>query len=83
MATTKTERAGVGFSTARQGGSAVIEVRPHHDIIPALKGVQLSFELLNGITDLQARKLVELLNENVIGVLITTGSEEKTAGAAG
>jgi hypothetical protein len=80
---TKTERAGVGFGTVRQGGSALIEVRPHHDIIPALKGVQLSFELLNGITDLQARKLVELLNENVIGVLITTATEEKTVGAAG
>lgn len=77
MATTKIERAGVGFGSARQGGSALIEVRPHHDIIPALRGVQLSFELLNGITDLQSRKLVELLNENVIGVLITTASEEK------
>ena len=82
MATTKTERAGVGFGIGRQGGSASIEVRPHHDIIPALRGVQLSFELLNGITDLQAKKIVELLNENVIGVLITTASEEKTVGAA-
>lgn len=78
----KMERAGVGFGSGRQGVSTVIEIRPHHDIIPALKGIQISFELLNGITSAQAKKIVDVLNENVIGVLVTTASEEKTAGAA-
>ncbi len=80
---TKTERAGVGFGIEHQGGSTLIEIRPHHDIIPALKGVQIGFELLNGITAQQAKKILELLNENVIGVLVRTASEEKTVGAAG
>ena len=80
---TKTERAGVGFGIEQEGGSTLIEVRPHHDIIPALKGVRIGFELLNGITAQQAKKILELLNENVIGVLVTTASDKKTVGAAG
>lgn len=83
MAETKTERAGVGFSIGRQGGSTLIEVRPHHDIILALSGVQIGFELLNGISDQQAKKILDVLNENVIGVLVRTAADEKTVGAAG
>ena len=77
MATTKIERAGVGFGIGRQGGSIVVEVRPHHDTISALRGVQVGFELLNGITLEQAKKIVDVLNENVIGVSVTTASDEK------
>ena len=47
MATTKVERAGVGFGIGRQGGSAVLEVRPHH-------------KLLNGITPEQAKKILDV-----------------------
>jgi hypothetical protein len=82
-ATTKTERAGVGFSIGRQGGSMVLEIRPHHDIVGALRGVQVSFELLNGISPEQAKSILEVLNENVIGILVTSAAENKTAGAAG
>jgi hypothetical protein len=81
--TTKTERAGVGFSIGRQGGSTVLEIRPHHDTIGAFKGVQVAFELLNGISLEQAKAIIEVLNENVIGVLVTSATENKTAGAAG
>ena len=77
MATTKIQRAGVGFAIGRQGGSIVVEVRPHHDTISALRGVQVGFELLNGITLEQAKKIVDVLNENVIGVSVTTVSDEK------
>ena len=45
-----------------------------HDLILAL---QLGFELLNGITLEQAKKVVDVLNENVIGLLAATASEEK------
>jgi hypothetical protein len=83
VATTKIERAGVGFGIGRQGGPIVIEVRPHHDTISSLRGVQVGFELLNGITLEQAKKILEVLNENVIGVLVTTASDDKTAAAAG
>jgi hypothetical protein len=87
MATDKIERAGVGFGVGKQSGSVVIEVRTHHDIIPSLRGFQVSFELLNGITAAQAKKVVDLLNENVIGVMVATAStakpEEKNVAAAG
>jgi len=75
MATTKIERAGVGFGIGRQGGSIVVEVRPHHDTISALRGVQVGFELLNGTTPAQAKKIIDVLNESVIGVFVTTVSE--------
>jgi len=78
MAPTKIERAGVGFGTGRQGGLIVIEARLHHDTISALRGVQVGFELLNGITLEQARKILELLNENVVGVVVTTALDVKT-----
>ena len=78
MAATKIQKAGVGFGIGRQGGSIVVEVRPHHDTISALRGVQVGFELLNGITLEQAKKIVDVLNENVIGVSVTTAADEKT-----
>jgi len=78
MATTKIERASVGFGIGRQAGAIVVEVRPHHETISALKGVQVGFELLNGITIAQAKKILDVLNENVIGVSVTTASDEKT-----
>jgi len=63
MATSKIERAGVGFGIGRQAGSIIIDVRPHHDTISALRGVQVGFELLNGITLEQAKKILDVLNE--------------------
>ncbi len=83
VATTKIERAGVGFGIGRQGGSIIVEVRPHHDTISALRGVQVGFELLNGITLEQAKKILDVLNENVIGVLVAGPADRKTEAAAG
>ncbi len=82
MATTKVERAGVGFSIGRQR-PIILEVHTHHDIISAVRGVQIGFELLNGITLEQAKKIVDVLNENVIGLLVTTASDDKTEAASG
>jgi hypothetical protein len=85
MATTtpKIERASVGFGLGRQGGAITIEVRPNHDTISAFRGVQVSFELLNGITPDRAKKILDVLNENVIGLLATTASDVKTEAASG
>jgi hypothetical protein len=87
MAANKIERAGVGFGIGRQGGSVVIEIRTHHDIIASLRGFQVGFELLNGLTDAQAKKIVDVLSENVVGVVVTTaadaGTGDKTEAAAG
>jgi hypothetical protein len=82
LTTTKIERASVGFSIGRQSGPIIVEVRPHHDTISALRGVQVGFELLNGVTLAQAKKLVDVLNENVIGLLVATASDDRTKVAA-
>lgn len=81
MATTKVEKAGVGFSVGRQGTSVVIEIRPHHDTITSFKGVQIGFELLNGITAEQAKKIAGVLSENVIGVFAVSASDDKAQAA--
>jgi len=83
MATTKVERAGVGFGIGRQSGSITLEVRPYHDTISALRGVQVGVELLNRTTLEQAKKVLDVLNENVIGMLATTASDDKTEAASG
>jgi hypothetical protein len=82
MATTKIERAGISFDIGRHGGSIVIEVRAHHDTISALRGVQFGFELLNGITLQQAKKILDVLNENVIGAFVITASDDKQQAAS-
>ncbi len=85
MATTaaKIEKAGISFAINRQAGPSVIEVRAHHDTITAFKGVQVAFELLNGITPDQAKKILDVLNENVVGVVVTTASNAKSEAASG
>jgi hypothetical protein len=78
----KVEKAGVCFGTSKSVGPITVEVRLNHDTIPALRGVQISFELLNGITLAQAKKLADTLNENVVGVVIVTASADQTKAAA-
>jgi hypothetical protein len=74
----KTERAGVGFAISRQAGPSVVEVRLHHDTISSLRGIRVAFELLNGTTPAQAKRFLDVLNENVIGVRVTTASDVST-----
>jgi hypothetical protein len=82
MTANKVEKAGVSFGIRSQGGPISVEVHPNHDTISALRGVQVSFELLNGITLAQAKKLLDVLNENVIGLLVIPESDDKTKAAA-
>jgi hypothetical protein len=83
MAAEKIERAGIGFEIGRQAGPVVIEVRLHHDTIPALKGVRVAFELLNGTTLDQAKKTLDVLKENLIGLRVTTPLDDKAQAASG
>jgi hypothetical protein len=77
-----TEKSGVAFNINRSGGPIVIELCLHHETISALKGVHIGFELLNGIGLEQAKRIVEALNENVIGLLVTPKSDSKKQGAS-
>ncbi len=83
MTANKIEKAGVCFGIGRRGGSIMLEVRPHHDTIFALRGVQIGFELLNGTTVQQAKKILDVLNENVICAFAITVSDDKTEVASG
>ena len=76
------EKAGVSFSIRRPGGPIVIDCRLHHDTISALKGVQVALELLNGISVEQAKRIVDVLNENVLGILVTSVADNKTQAAS-
>jgi hypothetical protein len=68
----KTDRANCQFVIKQStDGKPQIVVERFHQSIPALNNVVLGFELLNGTSQEQARKLVALLNENVLTVYIT------------
>jgi hypothetical protein len=81
MSSIEIERTGVSFAVGSKGGPIGVEVRLNHDTIASLRGVQVRFELLNGISLAQARKLVDVLNENVIGLLATTTSDDQMKAA--
>jgi hypothetical protein len=67
-----TERGSCRFK-AIQGadGKFVIRMEMFHQTVPLLKDATVDFELLNGTTQDQARKLAESVNDRVTGVLIT------------
>lgn len=77
MTTTKVERVGASFRISHDTGPLVLEVHTHHDVIPALRGARLGLELLNGITQQQAKKILDVLNENIVGVVFTTASNDQ------
>lgn len=79
MAAEKIERSGVGFAVSRQNGPTAIEVRLHHDTISAFKGAKIDLELLNGVTPEQARKILDVLSENVVSLRVTIADSDGTA----
>ena len=83
MDTAKAQRAGVGFAIGRQESQIILNVRIHHDTIPILRGVRIGFELLNGLTPEQGKRIIDVLNENIVGVLVIAASDGKTEAAAG
>jgi len=72
MAPTNVERGSCRFK-AIQGadGKFVIRMEMFHQTVPLLADATFDFELLNGTTMDQARKLAESVNDRVTGVLIT------------
>ena len=53
-------------------------MEPYHRTISALCDAVLGFGLLGGMTSEQAKKLVEVLNENVLDVFVTMKQNEPT-----
>jgi hypothetical protein len=52
-------------------GKFVLRMEVFHQTVPLLRDATVDFELLNGTTAEQARKLAESVNDRVTGVLIT------------
>jgi hypothetical protein len=72
MASSNIERGSCRFK-AMQGadGKSVIRMEMFHHTVPLLADATVDFELLNGTTLDQARKLAESVNDRVTGVVIS------------
>lgn len=70
--TEKTHRANCHFvvKESKDGRPQVI-VQRYHESIPVLENIVLGFDLLGGTTVEQAKKVIALLNENVLNVFVT------------
>ncbi|HEV2733153.1 MAG TPA: hypothetical protein VGV15_24225 [Terriglobales bacterium] len=42
-----------------------------HNTVPHLAAVKLSFEVLSGVTIEQTRNLIEKMNDQIVGVVVT------------
>jgi hypothetical protein len=72
MGTLNIERGSCRFRAIQEAdGKFVIRMEMFHQTVPLLKNATVDFELLNGTTLDQARKLAESVNDRVTGVLIT------------
>ena len=52
-------------------GKALIEMEMFHNTVPHLAAVRISFEVLSGITIEQTRDLIEKMNDQIVGVVVT------------
>jgi hypothetical protein len=72
MPDTKTERDSCRFALQFAGGKPQIIVQTFHGTISLLKGnAVLGFNLLAGITQEQAKKVADALNEHVLDLFVS------------
>ena len=69
--TLRTERSGSRFLVTSNEGKPVIQLDLFHDTVAGLKSLSVGFELLSGTTLEQARALVDVMNERIVGVIVT------------
>ncbi len=69
--TLRQERSGSKFVARSDEGKAVIQLELFHDTVPALKPVSVSFELVGGTTLDQAKALVDVMNDRIVGIIVT------------
>ena len=71
MAAIKTERSNCGFAAQQSAdGRSQVVVKLFHETISQLNNAVVGFDLLGGITVEQAKKIAELLNENVLDLFV-------------
>lgn len=70
--TLKPERSGCRFAVAKTDeGKPVIQLQLFHDTVSHLRSLTVGFEVLGGLTPEKARTLVDAMNENIVGVIVT------------
>jgi hypothetical protein len=70
--TLRAERSGCRFAVAKtEEGKPVIQLELFHDTVSHLKSLTVGFEVLGGMIPEQARTLVDLMNEKIVGVIVT------------
>ena len=70
-ASSKPERSGSRFVVKTDEAKPVIHLELFHDTVAGLKTMSVGFELLSGTTADQLRSLVDLMNERIVGVIVT------------
>jgi hypothetical protein len=72
MASSNIERGSCRFKAVQaQDGKCVVRMEMFHQTIPLLAGATVDFELLNGTTLDQAKKLAESVNDRVTGIMVS------------
>jgi hypothetical protein len=76
MSDIKADRSNCRFAVQQiEEGKPVLLVQLYQETIPVLKNTTLGFGLLGGMLPEQAKKLAELLNEQVLEVFVRTTTE--------
>jgi hypothetical protein len=71
MPDTKTERGGCRFAVQFADGKPQIIVQTFHESISLLTNAVIGFNLLGGITQEQANKVADVLNEHVLDLFVS------------
>jgi hypothetical protein len=79
MTQTNTGRSNCQFVVQQAPDGKVVVVVQLHQTIPSLQNSVVGFDLLGGTRAGQAKKLVDLLNEYVLGVFVTVTEKGATA----
>ena len=80
MAEKKTDRSACRFTVQQaKDGKPFIAVQLYRDTIPVLREVSFGFDLLRGTQVEDAKKLAEMLNEQVLDMFVTTGEKAPPA----
>jgi hypothetical protein len=66
----KSQRSGSRFVAEQTDHGPEIRLELFHEV-PSLATFSIGFEMLRGVTLLEAKKLVEMMNERIVGVIVT------------
>jgi len=75
MTEPNTHRSNCRFLVQDSGGKPVVVVQLFQDTIPMLKDLTIGFDLLGGTQPQQAKRIAELLNEQVLNLFVSVAAK--------